>query len=200
VRTPFRSGRRAAIVGTDVRALEQCRTRGAAGLAAVPLVRLRDRELPHGAAVSDVSGDVLGAGGDATARGACVRTAVGGCMTGTIICAIEGSDRADPALATARRLARRFDARMLLVSIGRLEQGLAEEEHRLAAGDPVEAVVMIAAEEAADLIVVSARSGLLRRTPRSQLARELVALAPCPVIVVPVDAVRAFSRAASRSG
>jgi len=62
---------------------------------------------------------------------------------------------------------------------------LPDEEHRVAVGDPVEAVATIAAEEAADLIVVGSRRGLLGRTFRSSLAAELASTAPCPVVVAP---------------
>jgi nucleotide-binding universal stress UspA family protein len=137
-------------------------------------------------------------------------------MNGTIICTIDDSEGAEAAIQIARRLAERFDARMLLVSIAdgfragpvggegvtatqgragakrRLERlvaahDLAGAEHRLAAGDPAEAVAVIAAEEAADLIVVGARRGLLGRTLRSPLARQLAATAACPVVVAPPE-------------
>jgi nucleotide-binding universal stress UspA family protein len=136
-------------------------------------------------------------------------------MNGTIICTIDDSDGVHAALHVARRLSARFDARMVLVSVApgfrgengrgdsltseRARQGaqqrlerlaaehrLADEEHRIAAGDPAEAVAIIAAEEAADLIVVGARQGLLGWL-RSSLARELAATASCPVVVVPPE-------------
>jgi nucleotide-binding universal stress UspA family protein len=73
------------------------------------------------------------------------------------------------------------------------EHGLPDEAHRVAAGDPVESVALIAAEEAADLIVVGARRGLLGRALRSSLAGELAATAPCPVVVVPPEAAAALA-------
>jgi nucleotide-binding universal stress UspA family protein len=137
-------------------------------------------------------------------------------MNGTIVCAIDDSEGVSAAVRVARRLAERFDARIVLVSIAdgfraetkngdgrtarraragakrRLERivaehGLSPEEHRVATGDPAEAVATIAAEEAADLIVVGARNGLRGRTLRSALARELAATASCPVVVAPPE-------------
>jgi nucleotide-binding universal stress UspA family protein len=137
---------------------------------------------------------------------------------GTIVCTIDDSEGADAAVEAARRLAERFDARILLVTVpdgfrsraesgrrlsvrqararadGRLERlvslhGLSQEERRTATGDPAEAVAVIAAEEAADLIVVGARRGLLGRGAlQSPLARDLAATAPCPVLVAPPEA------------
>jgi nucleotide-binding universal stress UspA family protein len=137
-------------------------------------------------------------------------------VNGTIICAVDDSEGTGAAVEIAKRLAGRFDARMLLVSIAdglgfalgaedgeslsgrqaqagaqrRLERLVAEhslpdEEHRVAVGDPVESVATIAVEEAADLIVVGSRRGLLGRTLRSSLAAELASTAPCPVVVAP---------------
>ncbi|HWQ01460.1 MAG TPA: universal stress protein [Gaiellaceae bacterium] len=134
-------------------------------------------------------------------------------MSGTIICALDDSDGSVAAVHVARRLAERFDARMLLVSIAdgfhtdtvgpaarqarigaerRLqavvaEQDLAHAERRVAAGDPAEAVAVIAAEEAAELIVVGARLGVLGRMLLTSFARELAATAPCPVVVAPPE-------------
>jgi nucleotide-binding universal stress UspA family protein len=148
-------------------------------------------------------------------------------MNGTIICTVDDSDGVEAAIEVSRRLAGRFDARILLVAVvdgfaagtevgeslwarqvcagakRRLERIAAEhdlsrEELRVAAGDPAEAVAVIAAEEAADLIVVGARRGLLGRTLRSSLARELAATASCPVVVAPPEVADA-SPAARRS-
>jgi nucleotide-binding universal stress UspA family protein len=120
-------------------------------------------------------------------------------VSGTIICMVDSSHEAETAVDVARHLANRFDARILLVSIA---DGLAptkngaREEHRVAAGDPAEAVAVIAAEEAADLVVVGARRGLLGRTVGDGLARELAATAPCPVVVaLPVAAAGGARRA-----
>lgn len=128
-------------------------------------------------------------------------------MNGTIICTIDDSEGVEAAIQIAKRLAERFDARVLLVNIAdglrpgtvnregltasleRLvaKHDLSRAEYRVAAGDPAEAVAVIAAEEAADLIVVGARRGLLGRTLRSSLATELAATAACPVVVAPPE-------------
>jgi nucleotide-binding universal stress UspA family protein len=133
-------------------------------------------------------------------------------MNGTIICTVDGSDGVVAAIDVARRLAGRFDARLLLVSlagasgdtVGKESASAhdnhsaarpsatldgAREEHRVAAGDPAEAVAAIAAEEAADLIIVGARPARLSRTLRSALARDLAATASCPVLLAPPEAV-----------
>ena len=145
-------------------------------------------------------------------------------MTGTIVCAVDDSDGVSVAVEVARELAERFDARLLLVSVAdgfglgvavsghqaradarrRLdrvveEHELPDEEHRVAVGDPVEAVALIAAEEAADVIVVGARRGLLGRTLRSSLADELAATAPCPVVGAPAALAARLSHAGPRA-
>ena len=114
---------------------------------------------------------------------------------------IDDSESTDAAVPVARHLAERFDARMLLVWIPGgagaktepPELELWNEEHRIAAGDPAEAVAMIAAEEAADLIVIGARRGLLGRVLRSPLALRLAATVSCPVLVALPEPTEAFA-------
>ena len=153
-------------------------------------------------------------------------------MNGTIICTVDDSEFLGTTVEVAKRIAERFGARLLLVSIAdgssvekgsgeslssrqslagaqrRLARILAEhdlppEAHRIAVGDPAEAVAVIAAEEGADLVVVAARRGVLGRTLRSALARELAATESCPVVVAPPEAAVAVagrSAAAVRLG
>jgi nucleotide-binding universal stress UspA family protein len=113
-------------------------------------------------------------------------------LNGTIVCVVDDPAGAEAAIEVGRRLAERFDARMLLVSITSgaggveaLEHDGGGEEQRVAAGDPAEAVARIAAEEAAHVIVVGARRGLRAQTLRSLLAADLAATASCPVVVAP---------------
>ena len=113
-------------------------------------------------------------------------------LKGTIVCVVDSPAGADAAIEVARRLADQFRARVLLVSvtdrigaIGTGERDGTDEEQRVATGDPAEEVARIAAEEAADVIVVGARRGLRAETLRSLLAADLAATAPCPVVVAP---------------
>ena len=119
-------------------------------------------------------------------------TVFGRRLNGTIVCVVDDPAGAEAAIEVGRRLAEQFDARMLLVSITNgtggieaLEHDDAGEEQRVAAGDPAEAVARIAAEEAADVIVLGARRGLRAQTLRCVLAADLAATASCPVLVAP---------------
>lgn len=138
-------------------------------------------------------------------------TVFGRPLRGTIVCVIDDAAGAETAIEIGKRLAERFDARMLLVTVtegvGGIHEGVtarqaeagakrlleqlsaehdvADEEQRIAAGDPAEAVARIAVDEAADVIVVGARRGLRARTLRSLLAADLAATASCPVVVAP---------------
>jgi nucleotide-binding universal stress UspA family protein len=64
-------------------------------------------------------------------------------------------------------------------------------EQRHAVGDPAVLLGQIAAEEAADVIVLGARrSGLIRRTVESRLAAELESETPVPIALAPPRSVR----------
>jgi nucleotide-binding universal stress UspA family protein len=67
------------------------------------------------------------------------------------------------------------------------EHGLAERaEQRSAVGDTATLLGQIAAEEAADLIVVGSRArGWLRRGLANRLAQQLETETPIPVVIVP---------------
>ncbi|HWJ32958.1 MAG TPA: universal stress protein [Gaiellaceae bacterium] len=109
-------------------------------------------------------------------------------LNGTIVCVIDDLDAANAGLQVARRLADRFDARILLVTVtpgAEARPGVANEEQRVIDGDPAEAVARIAMDEAADLIVLGSRRGLRAGTLRSSLADDLAATARCPVVVAP---------------
>jgi K+-sensing histidine kinase KdpD len=108
-------------------------------------------------------------------------------LNGTIVCVADDPAGAEAALAVARRLAERLDARMLLVDIGHGvgRRDVTDEEQRVTAGDAAEEVARIAADEAADVIVVGTRQGLRVRSLWSGLAADLAATASCPVVVAP---------------
>jgi nucleotide-binding universal stress UspA family protein len=130
-----------------------------------------------------------------------------GTRGGTIVCVVEDPESADAALDVAKGLAGRFAARMVLVGVSdreeslgtiqlragarrrlqrlAVEHGLLDEEQRVVGGDLAEAVARVAAEEAADVIVVGARRGLRTRTLLSLVAGDLAATASCPVVVAP---------------
>jgi nucleotide-binding universal stress UspA family protein len=67
------------------------------------------------------------------------------------------------------------------------EHGVADRaERRVAVGEPAALIGQIAAEEAADLIVVGSRArGRLRRRLESTLARQLETATPVPVLIAP---------------
>jgi nucleotide-binding universal stress UspA family protein len=132
-------------------------------------------------------------------------------LNGTVVCVVDAADAEEAALDVGKGLAERFDARVVLVGIAAgaggsadglhavharagmarrlqrlaVEYGLDDAEQRLASGDTAEAVATIAAEEAADVIVVGARPGLRTQTLRSTLASDLAATTMCPVVVAP---------------
>jgi nucleotide-binding universal stress UspA family protein len=135
----------------------------------------------------------------------------------TIVCGIDDSPAAFEALRVANVLSAGVDARLVLahaaggwtaatdesVTTNQARQGgnrlleRAAREHnpqaerRVEVGEPAEALARIAAEEAAILIIVgSPRRRLLRGRRRSGLPGDLVAIARCPIVVVPPPARR----------
>jgi nucleotide-binding universal stress UspA family protein len=82
------------------------------------------------------------------------------------------------------------------------EHGVAERaEQRSAVGDPAALLGQIAAEEAADVIVIGARArGRLNRRLESRLARQLETETPVPVLIAPPRTRRARKVAASLKG
>jgi nucleotide-binding universal stress UspA family protein len=131
-----------------------------------------------------------------------------------IVCGIDDSPGALEAVRVASKLSAQFEARLVLAHIAngwpgsdeslttnqgrqggnRLLERTAREhnlhaERRVEVGEPAEALVRIAAEEAATLIVVGSRhQGWRRAKLRSRLAADLAASASCPVVVVPPPA------------
>jgi nucleotide-binding universal stress UspA family protein len=71
-------------------------------------------------------------------------------------------------------------------------------ERRVAVGDPATLLAQIASEEAADVIVVGARTrGWVRRGLESPLAQELETETPVPVLIAPPRIRRARKRQAA---
>jgi len=133
-------------------------------------------------------------------------------MSGTIVCDVTDRLAGESAAAFGGALCARLGLRLVLVYVitglpavayesvtGRqarsaaarrlseLSRDLAHEvETRVTAGEHVEALARVAAEEGADLVVVGARpSGLGGRNLRWALARELEAATSVPVLVAP---------------
>jgi nucleotide-binding universal stress UspA family protein len=92
----------------------------------------------------------------------------------------------------------RLGAERRLARLAR-EHGVADRaERRVAVGEPAALLGQIAAEEAADLIVVGSRArGRLRRGLESSLARQLEAATPVPVLIAPPRTRRVSEAAAS---
>jgi nucleotide-binding universal stress UspA family protein len=136
----------------------------------------------------------------------------GAVMGGTIVCAVGDATEARSAVELANALRTRLGLRLVLVSVvdglppgaeesltARQRQTGAEQEleriaresgddteTRVVLGHQVDALAQVAAEEAADAIVVGSRpAGLGNRMLRSPLARELEAATPVPVLVAP---------------
>src|SRR5262249_15850351 len=108
---------------------------------------------------------------------------------GTMVWVVDYLEAAESALQTARALADRFNARIILVSVAHAADAeggdRGDEERQIAGGDPAEAVAQISMDEAADLIIVGARRGLRPGSFRSPLAEDLTTTAPCPVLLPP---------------
>jgi nucleotide-binding universal stress UspA family protein len=80
------------------------------------------------------------------------------------------------------------------------EHGVANRaERRVAVGDPAVLLGQIAAEEAADVIVIGARRGWRKRL-ESRLADELESETPVPVLIAPPRTRKARTDAMNRGG
>jgi nucleotide-binding universal stress UspA family protein len=139
----------------------------------------------------------------------------GGKMRGTLLCAVSDGEESADALELGAQLSDRLGLRLVLAhavnginSIGdedesvtmkanregaerRLAElarahGLVERaERRVAVGEPAVLLGQIAAEEAADVIVVGAPVRGWRKRLESRLADELGAETPVPVVIAP---------------
>ena len=139
-------------------------------------------------------------------------------MNGTIVCGIDETSGSRHAASIAARLARDLDAQALLVHVmraggfadrlaptrpartRRARKGLraAVDEHcfpagtqiRVKHGDPADTLVAIAESEDAELIVVAAvGQSSVGSVLLGHVASTLMRQAPCPVVVVPPNAV-----------
>jgi nucleotide-binding universal stress UspA family protein len=130
-------------------------------------------------------------------------------MGGTIVCDVTDPLAGRSAAEFACALGGRLGLRLVLVSVGndderRLATLVRELGHgaeaRVAQGDHAEALARVAAEEGADLVVVGARrSGFGGRNLRWELARELEAATPVPVLVAPPATRRRSDRRLARA-
>jgi len=131
---------------------------------------------------------------------------------GTILCGVSERGTEQSAVDLARALAARLGLRLVLVHVvdgipagtdeslsarqrqagaERTIDALAEDvgsgtETRVVLGDRAQGLAEVAAEEGADLIIVGSRTaGFGSRRLRCELARELEAATPVPVLVAP---------------
>jgi nucleotide-binding universal stress UspA family protein len=139
-------------------------------------------------------------------------------MRGTLVCAVTEDAESADALALSTELSERLGLRLVLAQavdgmggdgresvttqagrqgaerrLARLaeEHGVADRaERRVAVGEPAALLGQIAAEEAADMIVVGARHRGWRRRLESRLADALETETPVPVLIAPPRARR----------
>jgi nucleotide-binding universal stress UspA family protein len=132
-----------------------------------------------------------------------------GVTAGTIVCGIDRSHEAKAAAQMAAALATRLGLRLVLahvvdelrhgetlleIAAEDVQDGI-EADVRVEYGDRAEVLAQIAAEEAADLIVVGSRPRRLRdRWLRCGLARELEATTPVPILIAPPQTRRRSAR------
>ncbi len=149
-------------------------------------------------------------------------------MNGTLVCAVTDGAESDDAVALATAVSERLGLRLVLAHVvdgisalgndhesatmksdrqaaeRRLDElardhGVVESaELRLGVGEPATLVGQIAAEEAADVIVVGARARGWRKRFESHLADELETETPVPVLIAPPRARRRRNDAARR--
>lgn len=136
-------------------------------------------------------------------------------MRGTLLCAVSDGEESADALELGAQLSDRLGLRLVLAHavggingigdedasvkmkgnregaerrLARLAEahGLAERaERRVGVGEPAALLAQIAAEEAADLIVIGAPARGWRKRLESRLADELGAETPVPVLIAP---------------
>jgi nucleotide-binding universal stress UspA family protein len=158
------------------------------------------------------------------------KTNQGGLMRGTLMCAVTEFADSHDALALGAELSDRLGLRLVLVravdEVDAIDEGdyggslmeatrqgaqrlasLADEhgvadraETRVAVGEPAALLGQIAAEEAADVIVVGARARGWRKRLESSIAHELESETPVPVLIAPPRRRRPWSSTATNGG
>jgi len=125
-------------------------------------------------------------------------------VSGTILCGVNDSRGARDALQLAAALSERLRVRLVVVHVAcgesieqarRLVSRLmldaapnAQADVRVAAGEQAGRLAQIAAEEAADLIIIgSGRNSRLRLLPGFNFASELESATTCPVLIAPLQ-------------
>lgn len=121
-----------------------------------------------------------------------------------ILCAVDDSEAAEGVVDTARRLAEKLQAPLVVMHVvgdpsdqadelvARVRARLGDEhaDVRLATGSPAQAIRELADGEEAELLVVGSRGrGGLRSAVLGSVSRELAARARRPVVVVPPSGV-----------
>jgi len=118
-----------------------------------------------------------------------------------IVCGVDDSRGGREALISAAALSQRLGAQLVVVNVASRERAVAETlldhlvesggraadaDRRVELGRPAARLAALAAEEGAELLVVGSRGrGRLGSAVLGSVSRELVALATCPVLVVP---------------
>ena len=149
-------------------------------------------------------------------------------MRGTLVCAVTDGEESADALALGADLSERLGLRLVLAhTVDGIDSGgdesltmqanrqgaerrlakLADQygvahraDRRVAVGEPATLLGQIAAEEAADVIVVGARARGWRKRLESRLAQELETETPVPVLIAPPRAQRERNGAALNGG
>ena len=122
-------------------------------------------------------------------------------VRGTMICAVTDTEEGRGALELSAQLSERLGMRLVLVHAASEASGNGEAgaqlaarydvadiaEQRSAVGDPAALIAQIAAEEAADVLVIGARArGRWRRRLWCKLANQLESETSVPVLIAPV--------------
>ncbi len=134
-------------------------------------------------------------------------------MAEVILCAVDDSEAAGPVFDTARWLAERLQARLIVVrasdgssdadNLAAWVRSRSDDERvevRLLVGSPAQAIQEAADQENPELLVVGSRGhGRLRSAVLGSVSRDLAAQARYPVVVVPPEGTRTAEGSADAS-